>query len=124
MSIGLRSSRAGQGAVLLEVLIALTILAVGAIAIMQLARESVHVVTHARTGAADLARASDFLEAVALWPRADLDRHLGDRPEGPWRLEVERPESTLYTVQLTDSSRAAVLLSTALYRPETRDAHR
>ena len=109
---------------LLEVLIALTILAVAGIAIMALARQSMDTVARTRTADTELERASDFLQAVALWPRADLDRHLGDRLEGAWRLRVERPGPTLYTVVLTDSARTRVLLSTALYRPETRDAQR
>lgn len=117
-----RSGRARRGAVLLEVLIALTILAVGAVAVMELARESANTVAHARAADGDLERASDLLEAVVLWPRADLDRHLGDRAEGPWRLRIGRPASTLYTVVLMDSARTQVLLSTALYRPEAANA--
>ncbi len=124
MSTARRSRRTARGVVLLEVLIALTILAVAGIAIMQLARESVATVARTRASGTALERASDFLEAVALWPRADLDRHLGGRPEGAWRLRVERPSPTLYTVVLMDSARARVLLSTTLYRPETRDAQR
>lgn len=68
-------------------------------------------------------RASAFLDAVVLWPREDLDRHLGERPEGPWVLRVDRPAPTLYAVTLLagpdDSTATAgtLLLATSLFRP-------
>src|SRR6185437_15184452 len=95
-----RNRRRGRppGMVLLEVLVAMTILAVG--------------------GAAIVSLASAFLDAVALWPRADLDRHLGVRAEGAWHLVVERPLPTLYQVTLTDSAHDHDILSTTLYRPD------
>jgi type II secretory pathway component PulJ len=111
-----------RGVVLLEVLIALMILAVGGIAMVGLASESLRAVGRARATEAELARANAFLNAVTLWPRADLDRHLGTRRQGPWLMRVDRPLPTLYTITLTDSAdrgSAHPLLTTALYRAET-----
>ena len=65
--------------------------------------------------------ASALLEAVALWPRADLDRHLGDRPQGAWRMQVDRPTPTLYVIVLADSTNRRELLRTTLYRPQPAD---
>ncbi len=109
------------GAALLEALVAITILATAGIAMVALADESLRAIDRARSGEIALRHANAFLEAVALWPREDLDRHLGRRPEGPWLLAVERAFPTLYIVTLTDSSDrigAHPLLATALYRPE------
>ena len=113
-----RSMRRRAGAVLLEAIIALAILAIAGTATTSMIVESSETVAHAEQAERALQQASDFMDDVAVWPRADLDRHLGDRPEGAWRLRVDRPWPTLYTVVLTDSASGAVLLTTALYRPE------
>ena len=110
--------RARGGMVLLEAMIALAMLAIGAVSLITLADESLHAVRRADAADAATARASAFLDAVALWPRADLDRHLGDHAEGAWRLRVERPLPTLYTVTLADTMNGDVVLATSLYRPE------
>src|SRR5690348_5798339 len=97
------ASTCRAGVVLLEVIVALTILAVAGVSLAVLATQSASAVRRARTANLETQQASGFLDAVALWPRADLDRHLGERPEGPWRLTIERPLPTLYTVTLADS---------------------
>lgn len=111
-------SRVRQGVVLLEAIVALTILATAGAAVVALAVDSARAVE--RAAAADVAaqRASALLDAVALWPREDLDRHLGTRDEGPWRMTVGRPTPTLYTVVLSDSAERRVLLATLLFRAE------
>lgn len=106
-----------HGFVLLEVIVALALLAIGAVAVVALAGQSLQAVARAEDADRASARASAFLDAVALWPRADLDRHLGEREDGAWRLQVERPLPTLYTIVLRDTT-GAVLLATSLYRAE------
>ena len=111
-----------RGAVLLEAIVALTILAVAGAAVVALASDSARAVARAAAADETTQRASAFLDAVALWPREDLDRHLGARPEGEWRLIVERPTPTLYTVTLADSSASRSILRTILYRAEVKNA--
>ena len=106
---------------LLEAIVALTILAVAGGAVVALATDSVRAVERAAAADAATRKASALLDAVALWSREDLDRHLGAREQGSWRMIVDRPTPTLYTVVLTDSSGTRVLLRTALYRAE--EAH-
>ena len=113
-----RSERQRSGAALLEVMVALTILATAGLAAVTVTREALLAVQHAREADRELARASAFLEVVALWPREDLDQRLGDRPQGPWRLRIDRPLSDLYEVVLSDSARRREILRTSLYRPE------
>ncbi|MGH7648291.1 MAG: hypothetical protein ACREND_09250 [Gemmatimonadaceae bacterium] len=105
------------GMVLLEVIVGLTILAVSATTMVALADASLRAVARAQAADDAVARADDFFQAVALWPRADLDRHLGDRAEGAWQMRVDRPSRTLYTVTLYDSAGRA-LLHTSLFRAE------
>ena len=113
-----RERRRRDGAALLEALVALVILATAGIAVTALAIESARVVQRAQATEAELRRADAFFTVVTLWPREDLDRHLGDHVQGPWRLRVGRLVPTLYTISLTDSLGARTLLRTALYRPE------
>ena len=84
-----RRSLQRRGMVLLEVIVGLTILAVSATTMVELAGESLQAVARANDADAEVHRADAFLQAVALWPRADLDRHLGDRLEGPWTMRVD-----------------------------------
>jgi type II secretory pathway pseudopilin PulG len=111
-----------RGAALLEVIVALSILAVAGISAVTMAAESGRAVSRMREADRAMRRASAFLDAVALWSRADLDRRLGDHPQGPWRLEIQRPRPTLYLVALRDSAAGRELLQTALFRPAPNDA--
>lgn len=110
--------RSQCGVVLLEAIVALTILTVAALATVGVVRQAIDTVRRAEDAEAEIRRASAFMDAIALWPRADLDRHLGDRAEGRWRLGIDRPVPTLYLVTLKDSSGRWGLVRTALYRPE------
>lgn len=116
--------RRRHGAVLLEVMVALTILATAGLAALGLTREATHAVEHARVAGREIAAASAFLEVVVLWPREELDQRLGDRVQGPWRLSIQRSYPMLYEVVLRDSTLAREILRTSLYRPESSDAGR
>ena len=107
---------------LLEVLIALTIFGTAGIATLTLASASWRAIDAAGKADRSIREASAFFDAVALWPRDDLDRRLGVRVQGPWRMRIERPLPTLYVVTLFDSSGAVALLRTSLYRPEPSHA--
>jgi type II secretory pathway pseudopilin PulG len=111
-----------DGVVLLEVIVALTIITVAGLATVAVVRQAIDSARRAQESEAEIRRASAFMDAIALWPRADLDRHLGDRPEGAWRLVIDRPAPMLYLVALTDSLSRRELVRTALYRPELRGA--
>lgn len=111
--IGVRHRR---GHTLLEVIVALAILAIVGAASASLAIDIGQTVNRAQATGAILTDVSAFLDAVALWTRDDLDRHLGTRVQGSWRMTVSRPFPTLYEVEMRDSSGKRVLLSTVLYR--------
>jgi len=108
--------------VLLEVIVALAILAAAAVPVIALAADSERAVGRARAADRELRAASAFFSAVALWPRADLDRHLGDRRQGRWIMRVDRPRPNLYVVTLSDSATRAMLLRTSLFRPKDANA--
>jgi type II secretory pathway pseudopilin PulG len=107
-----------RGAILLEAMVALMILVVAGTAAVTMVSGSADAVRRAREADREARRADAFFHAVSLWTREDLDRRMGDRPQSPWRLNVQRPAPTLYEVVLTDSARTRVLLRTSLFRPE------
>jgi Tfp pilus assembly protein PilV len=109
--------RRRRGVALIEVLVALTILATAGTALLAMASASSRAVAQVREAERGVHAASSYLEIVALWPREDLDRHLGDGTQGRWRMRVERVTPTLYSVHLLDSSGVHEVLRTALYRP-------
>ena len=122
-----RTRRARRpGAALLEAIVALMVFGTAGTAALVLVRDSAGAVDRARAAERRMRDADAFMAAVSLWTRDDLDRRLGDRPQGPWRLVIGRPEPTMYEVALTDTLTDAVVLGSALYRPvpEASDAQR
>jgi type II secretory pathway component PulK len=109
-----------RGAALLEALVALAVLGTVGSAAAWSATESLRAVTRMHEREQEQRKAGRLLTAISLWPRADLDRHLGTSIQGPWRLRIDRPLITIYEVSLTDTLSNAVLIGTSLYR-EDRD---
>lgn len=109
-----------RGAVLLEAIVALVILSVAGTAAVTLVSQSADSVRRARVADEEMREANAFFHAVALWTRDDLDRRLGERPQGRWKLLIQRPTPTLYEVVLTDSALTREVLRTTLYRAEPR----
>jgi hypothetical protein len=99
-------------------MVALTILATAGVTAAAMVSESMRAAQRARDADREIRRASALFDAVALWTRADLDRHLGERRQGPWLMRVNRPQPTRYVVILTDSTGSHELLRTSLHRPE------
>lgn len=105
------------GVALLEVIVSAALIAASAAAVTATATASLQAVEAARSAQEELLEASAFLEAVALWPRDDLELRLGLRRQGPWLLEIQHRDGPLYDVALMDSSGTRTLLATRLYRP-------
>lgn len=114
--VSVRANISRTGAVLLEVLVAMTIFAIASTTAMVRAAQARHAVALARSAEDRIAAASAFLDRVALWPQQDLDRHLGAHAQGIWVLEVERSSPTIYTLVLFDGSTRRELLGTMVYR--------
>ena len=108
-----------RGAALLEALIALAVLGTVGSAAAWSASESMRAVSRTHAREAEQRAAGRLLTSVTLWPREDLDRHLGSSPQGHWRLRIDRPLRTIYVVSLRDTTSEALLAETALYREDT-----
>ena len=116
--------RARPGATLLEVIVAVTLVAMIGLTSVALVRSLMRLAGEAANAEREMTRGSDFLAAVSLWSRAELDQRLGQREQGHWVLEIDRPVPELYVVALLDSTRTSVLLRTALFRAEPSSAER
>ena len=109
-------NRGSRGAALLEALVALALLGSVGSAAAWSASESLAAVQRMHAREAHQRAAARLLDVVSLWPREDLDRHLGNRREGSWRLRIDRPVPAIYVVSVSDSTGLIILLQTALYR--------
>jgi len=85
---------------------------------LTMARETSDSLRRAARDETEVRGASSLLDAVTLWSRQDLDRHLGTRQQGPWLMHVDRDDHFIYRISLWDSAGRHELLETALYRPE------
>jgi hypothetical protein len=108
--------RARNGLVLMEVVVALGILAIAGGALLGVVAEGLGRVERARLRERDMMAGNNLMSAVSLWPRKDLDRRLGERRQGEWLLDIRRESPRLYTAAIRDTATREILLATALYR--------
>lgn len=111
-----RSVHTRAGSIMLEVLVAMTILGFAGVAVVSAAREVAGTAIHVSHAEQEMWHADTYLSAISLWPRDELDRHLGEHLRGGWFLRIERPDPELYDVQLADSATGHSVLHTVLYR--------
>ncbi|MHB1329012.1 MAG: hypothetical protein ACYC2K_12510 [Gemmatimonadales bacterium] len=107
-----------SGIALLEAIIGVTILSVAGLAVVAATANTIAAVRTALEVEEQSRAAGAFMHSVALWTRADLERRLGDRPQGSWRLHIDRLSEDRYFIRLSDSTeRRNPLLETVLFRP-------
>lgn len=97
-----------RGAVLLEVLVALTILTVAGLSLVGLLSAGVRAEQDALRRERVLADEERVLAAMTLLTRGDLDRRLGRHDVGEFVVNVQRPERTLYRIVIGQRSSAHV----------------
>lgn len=124
MTIRPRRGNVAIGTTLIEVIVALVLLGMVGLAGVELTRTAGDAIRLVGTSEDTMRHADNFLNAVSLWSRTELDQRLGERAQGPWRQEIQRATPTLYLVTLRDSAGSGIVLSTALFREEMRNASR
>ena len=111
-----------RGVALLEVLAALVILGVGGLALVELVTGGTRALADARVRETELADQDRLLTAYALLTRTELDQRLGRHDVGPYVVEVQRPERSLYRISLArQAAREVEDLVTVVYRAEPTD---
>jgi hypothetical protein len=109
--------RDNSGAVLFEVVVALTLLLVSGASIVSLLGASLRSERELAEREATLREADRVLAGLTLLTRTDLDRRLGRHTTGRFVADVRRPEPMLYRIALREADTAAVeLLVTVVYR--------
>jgi len=109
-----------RGVALLEVLVAIVILATAGIALIELVGAGMRAERDARAREATLFTEERLLAALTLLRRHELDQRIGRRVIGEFVVDVQRPESTLYRIALRQHQSSAEDLVTVVYRPEAR----
>jgi len=111
--------RAERGVALLEVLIALVILATAGVSLVGLLGAGLRGEQDARERERTLANEDRVLAAMTLLKRPDLDRRIGRHDVGEFVVDVQRPERTLYRIAISHVTTARVEdLVTVVYRRE------
>ncbi len=108
--------RAERGAVLLEAVIALTILLAAGVSLVSLLAASLASETALARREAEWRDLDRLLAAMSLLTRTDLDRRLGRHSVGPLVAEVQRPEPTLYRLAVRRAGGQELV--TVVYRPD------
>lgn len=112
--------RADRGAVLLEVLVALTLVTVTGSALVGLLAGASQSQAFYAAREDEMGEASVVLQRCSLMSREDLDQRLGRHATGKWLVHIERPEPSLYRVGIAlQAAPAHELLVTVLFRPTT-----
>jgi len=113
--------RSERGVALLEILVALVILATAGAGLMELVGAGLRGEHEARAREVTLANEERLLAALTLLRRHELDQRLGRRVLGEFIVDVQRPEPTLYRIAVLQQTSPQVEdLVTVLYRAEAR----
>ncbi len=112
--------RNNRGVVLLEVLVAVAILATAGIGLVELVGSGLRAERDARLRESTLATEERLLAALTLLNRKEFDQRIGRRRIGEFIVDVQRPERTLYRIALLQKESPQVEdLVTVVYRAET-----
>ncbi len=113
--------RSERGVVLLEVLVALVILATAGIGLMEAVSAGLRAEHDAQMRETTLATEERLLAALTLLHRGELDQRIGRREIGEFVVDVQRPEKTLYRIAIVQPQSPQVEdLVTVVYRAEPR----
>jgi hypothetical protein len=108
-----------RGVVLLEVLVAVVVLATAGIGLVELVGSGLQSERVARLRERTLASEERLLSALTLLNGNELDQRIGRRRIGEFVVDVQRPERTLYRIALSQAQSPQVEdLVSVVYRAE------
>lgn len=110
-------SRRRDGFALLEVLVALTILAMTGLSLVEVARQATRSQAEMEREEQVMREANRVLTAMTLLKGSELDRSIGAHPVGEFTVSVQRPERGLYRIAIArNSATERQLLATVVYK--------
>lgn len=114
---------ARRGAILLECLVAMTLVMVLGLPALALSRNAVTALAESAREERAATRADASLAAITLLKREELDQRIGWHQIGGFAARIQRPERDLYRIALADTTAPDVeLLVTVVYRTAPRQA--
>lgn len=112
------SSHARRGAILLECLVALTLVMLLGLPALALAKASIRALAESAAEERHLQQAERALAKASLLTRQELDLRLGSHRDDRFVINVQRPEHELYRLAVADTAAPQVeLLVTVVHRP-------
>jgi Tfp pilus assembly protein PilV len=112
-------ARTRRGSALIEVLVALVLLAVSGVAMVTLLGQTGRSMRSTRDMELETSAASRVLDRFAAMDRAGLLASLGRHDAGGFRADVVEASPDLFDVAVAASDTSAVLLRTVFYRPDS-----
>jgi hypothetical protein len=116
VTAGARGSRRRRGTIVLEILLSLALLALFGLLMLQTLTDAYRGMQGAHAAELDFLQATALLDAALLWSTADLNRRLGERRQGPWLMQIDRPRIGLYHFSIRREGASHALLRTSLRR--------
>jgi hypothetical protein len=107
-----------RGAILFEVVVGLTILAIAGIGWITLLAQTRASIAHVRAQEARISEASDLLQRYRFLSESEYDARLGTRRVGALAVGVSSVAPHLYSLVALDST-DTVLLTTTVYARDT-----
>jgi type II secretory pathway component PulJ len=114
-----RAERARRGSALIEVLIAIVLLATAGTGLVTLLGQTAHSMRTTLESDRLTRRASEELDRLTLLDRAALMSRAGLSRSREWTIEIRPLAAELFHVTIAESDTTRVLLETTLYRPAT-----
>ena len=108
-----------SGSALIEVLIALVILAAAGTGLVTFLGQTAHTLRQLRDEERMIRLASAQLDRMVLWDRAAFVARLGRSAFDGWTVVVQQMTPELFDVAIAATDSGAVLLQTTAYRPDT-----
>jgi type II secretory pathway pseudopilin PulG len=101
---------------LLEVVVALAVLATAGVALLQLANQAQSGLVETQRTVEQFSAAEQLAGQIEVWTRDELIRRLGYRRNGIWYLNVNQTSGVVFHIAILDSLQRPVL-TTAVLRP-------
>jgi Tfp pilus assembly protein PilV len=111
-----------RGSALIDVLIAMTILATTAMALLAVLGQTSRTMRGARETEREVMDAAAELERIAVLSGPELAQLRGRSTAHGWRVDVVGVAPDLFDISIAASETTRVLLRTTLYRPSDADA--
>ena len=111
--------RGRHGGSLIEVCVALVLLATTGTGLVTLLGQTAHAIRATSESERDIRGASSELDRLTLLDRATLLTRLGPVATRGWTVDIQIASPDLFDVRVSPAGSSAVLLSTTLYRPRS-----